>query len=58
MRDTILWRRLLAEFLGSALLATIVIGSGIAAQTLSPGNVGSNSSRTPQQPLRDCSPSS
>lgn len=40
MRDTVLWRRLLAEFLGSALLATIVIGSGIAAQTLSPGNVG------------------
>jgi len=40
VRDTVLWRRLLAEFLGSALLATIVIGSGIAAQTLSPGNVG------------------
>ena len=40
MRDTALWRRLLAEFLGSALLAAIVIGSGIAAQTLSPGNVG------------------
>jgi arsenate reductase len=30
----------LAEFLGSAFLAAIVIGSGIAAQTLSPGNVG------------------
>ncbi len=40
VRDTILWRRLLAEFLGSGLLAAIVIGSGIAAQTLSPGNVG------------------
>lgn len=40
MRDTLLWRRLLAEFLGSALLAAIVVGSGIAAQTLSPGNVG------------------
>jgi arsenate reductase len=40
MRDTILWRRLLSESLGSALLAAIVIGSGIAAQTLSPGNVG------------------
>ena len=39
-RDTVLWRRLLAEFLGSALLATVVIGSGIAAQTLSPGDVG------------------
>lgn len=40
MRDTVLWRRLVAEFLGSALLAAIVIGSGIAAQTLSPGNIG------------------
>jgi len=40
LRDTVLWRRLLAEFLGSGLLAAIVIGSGIAAQTLSPGNVG------------------
>ena len=35
-----LWRRLLAEFLGSAFLAAIVIGSGIAAQNLSPGNTG------------------
>jgi glycerol uptake facilitator-like aquaporin len=35
-----LWRRLIAEFIGSALLAVIVIGSGIAAQTLSPGAVG------------------
>ena len=35
-----MWRRLLAEFLGSAFLAALVIGSGIAAQTLSPGNVG------------------
>jgi glycerol uptake facilitator-like aquaporin len=35
-----IWRRLLAEFLGSALLAALVIGSGIAAQTLSPGNTG------------------
>jgi glycerol uptake facilitator-like aquaporin len=33
-------RRLLAEFLGSGLLAAVVIGSGIAAQTLSPGDVG------------------
>jgi len=40
VRDSALWRRLLAEFLGSALLAAIVIGSGIAAQTLSPGTVG------------------
>jgi glycerol uptake facilitator-like aquaporin len=35
-----LWRRLLAELLGSALLAALVIGSGIAAQTLSPGAFG------------------
>ena len=33
-------RRLLAELLGSAFLAAVVIGSGIAAETLSPGNVG------------------
>ena len=33
-------RRLLAELLGSALLAALVIGSGIAAQTLSPGEAG------------------
>jgi glycerol uptake facilitator-like aquaporin len=35
-----LGRRLFAEFLGSAFLAAVVIGSGIAAQRLSPGNVG------------------
>jgi glycerol uptake facilitator-like aquaporin len=35
-----LWRRLLAEWLGSALLAAVVIGSGIAAQRLSPGQTG------------------
>jgi glycerol uptake facilitator-like aquaporin len=34
------WRRILAEFLGSAFLATVVIGSGIAAQRLSPGQTG------------------
>jgi glycerol uptake facilitator-like aquaporin len=33
-------RRLFAEFLGSAFLAATVIGSGIAAQQLSPGDVG------------------
>jgi len=33
-------RRLAAEFLGSAFLAAIVIGSGIAAQRLSSGNTG------------------
>jgi glycerol uptake facilitator-like aquaporin len=35
-----LWRRLLAEGLGSAFLAAIVIGSGISAQHLSPGDSG------------------
>ena len=33
-------RRLLAELLGSAFLAAVVIGSGIAAQQLSPHDVG------------------
>src|SRR6202161_1544160 len=33
-------RRLLAELLGSTFLAALVIGSGIAAQRLSPGDVG------------------
>jgi glycerol uptake facilitator-like aquaporin len=31
---------LLAEFLGTALLVTVVVGSGIAAQQLSPNDVG------------------
>jgi arsenate reductase len=35
-----LWRRLLAELLGSGFLAAVVIGSGIAAQRLSPGEAG------------------
>ncbi len=35
-----LGRRLFAELLGSAFLAAIVVGSGIAAQQLSGGNVG------------------
>jgi glycerol uptake facilitator-like aquaporin len=35
-----LLRRLIAEFLGSAFLAALVIGSGIAAQRLSPGQTG------------------
>jgi glycerol uptake facilitator-like aquaporin len=33
-------RRLFAEFLGSAFLAAVVIGSGIAAARLSPGDIG------------------
>jgi glycerol uptake facilitator-like aquaporin len=40
VNTTPLARRLLAELLGSALLAALVIGSGIAAQTLSPNDVG------------------
>jgi glycerol uptake facilitator-like aquaporin len=35
-----LTRRLLAEFLGSAFLAAVVIGSGIAAARLSPTDIG------------------
>jgi glycerol uptake facilitator-like aquaporin len=35
-----LLRRAFGEFLGTALLATVVIGSGIAAQQLSPGETG------------------
>ena len=39
--DTIsLPRRLLAEFIGTALLVTVVVGSGIAAERLSPDDVG------------------
>jgi arsenate reductase len=38
--DAPLWRQLLAELLGSAFLAAVVIGSGIAAQRLSPGQTG------------------
>jgi glycerol uptake facilitator-like aquaporin len=38
--EAALWRRALAELLGSALLAAVVVGSGIAAQQLSPGNAG------------------
>ena len=33
-------RRLLAEFVGTALLVTVVVGSGIAAERLSPDDVG------------------
>ena len=35
-----LGRRLLAELVGTALLVTVVVGSGIAAQQLSPDDVG------------------
>ena len=40
MAEAPLWRRLTGEFVGSAFLAAVVIGSGIAAQRLSPGNTG------------------
>jgi len=40
MHQTALWRRLLAEFVGTALLVTAVVGSGVMATTLSPDDVG------------------
>jgi glycerol uptake facilitator-like aquaporin len=40
MHQITLWRRLLAEFLGTALLVTAVVGSGIMAATLSPNDTG------------------
>jgi arsenate reductase len=40
MTSPALSRRLLAEFLGTALLVTAVVGSGIMAVRLSPGNTG------------------
>ena len=40
MSATALPRRLLAEFVGTALLVAVVIGSGIAAAQLSPNDVG------------------
>jgi len=40
MAEVAAWRRLAAEFAGSAFLAALVIGSGIAAASLSPGNTG------------------
>jgi arsenate reductase len=35
-----LWRRCLAEAVGTAFLVAVVVGSGIAAERLSPGDVG------------------
>ena len=40
MNPVATWRRLLAEFLGTALLVTAVVGSGIMATTLSPDDAG------------------
>jgi glycerol uptake facilitator-like aquaporin len=35
-----LWRKALAEYIGTAMLVAAVVGSGIAAQRLSPGDTG------------------
>ena len=43
-------RRLLAEFLGTGLLVAVVVGSGIAAQQLSPATSGCSCSRTAPPP--------
>jgi glycerol uptake facilitator-like aquaporin len=40
MNPVATWRRLLAEFIGTALLVTAVVGSGIMAASLSPNDVG------------------
>ncbi len=40
MKNGQLGRRLLAEFLGAGLLVTAVVGSGVAASRLSPGDAG------------------
>jgi len=40
MAESPIARRVLAELLGSAFLAAVVVGSGIAAQTLSPNDAG------------------
>jgi glycerol uptake facilitator-like aquaporin len=39
-RISAVWRSLVAEFVGTALLVTVVIGSGIAAAQLSPNDIG------------------
>jgi arsenate reductase len=40
MSASLPWRRLFAEYLGTALLVTAVVGSGVMATTLSPNDVG------------------
>ena len=49
-RDLDMARRLTAELVGTALLVTVVVGSGIAAQRLSPATSASSCSRTPPRP--------
>jgi arsenate reductase len=53
-----LWRRLLAELLGSAFLAAVVVGSGVAAQRLSPGETGLELPENAAPPRPGCSSSS
>jgi glycerol uptake facilitator-like aquaporin len=53
-----LWRRLLAELLGSAFLAAVVVGSGVAAQRLSPGETGLELLENAAPPRPGCSSSS
>jgi hypothetical protein len=43
-------RRLVAELVGTGLLVTVVVGSGIAAQKLSPGQTGLQLLETPPPP--------
>jgi len=50
--------RLAAEVIGTCLLAAVVIGSGIAAQNLSPDDVGLQLLETAAAPPPGCSPSS
>jgi arsenate reductase (thioredoxin) len=40
VNQPVLWRRLVAEFTGTALPVAAVVGSGIVAATLSPDDVG------------------
>ncbi|MFY9781914.1 MAG: MIP/aquaporin family protein [Acidimicrobiales bacterium] len=40
LNESPIWRKLAAEYVGSLLLASIVIGSGITAQKLSPHSIG------------------
>jgi hypothetical protein len=58
VNEVALWRRLVAEWLGSAFLAAVVVGSGIAAQQLSPGNVGLELLEKRPPPPSGCTPSS
>jgi hypothetical protein len=54
--STSLARRLFAEYLGTALLVTAVVGSGIMASRLSPNDIGiellENSVATDARPVR------